>query len=191
MYRDEDAHLGFGRDGRAGACREGTQLTLHRAGRVPRRARHAAAARARHPRAARAARRGDLRAGDTRIELAPTSPQPAARGRRERWVALYVLCAGMLMIVLDVTVVNVALPSIQEQLHFSSASPRLGRERLPDLLRRAAAARGPARRPDRPPPRVPRRASALFTLASLLCGRRRQPGAAGRRRASSRASAAR
>jgi EmrB/QacA subfamily drug resistance transporter len=39
-----------------------------------------------------------------------------------RWVALYVLCTGMLMIVLDITVVNVALPSIQNGLHFSSAS---------------------------------------------------------------------
>ncbi len=32
---------------------------------------------------------------------------------RNRWIALYVLCAGMLMIVLDMTVVNVALPSIR------------------------------------------------------------------------------
>jgi EmrB/QacA subfamily drug resistance transporter len=39
-----------------------------------------------------------------------------------RWVALYVLCAGMLMIVLDVTIVNVALPSIQEDLGFSTSS---------------------------------------------------------------------
>jgi EmrB/QacA subfamily drug resistance transporter len=39
-----------------------------------------------------------------------------------RWVALYVLCAGMLMIVLDVTVVNVALPSIQTDLGFGSSS---------------------------------------------------------------------
>jgi EmrB/QacA subfamily drug resistance transporter len=39
-----------------------------------------------------------------------------------RWVALYVLCVGMLMIVLDVTVVNVALPSIQDDLGFSTAS---------------------------------------------------------------------
>jgi len=30
---------------------------------------------------------------------------------RNRWIALYVLCTGMLMIVLDVTVVNVALPT--------------------------------------------------------------------------------
>jgi EmrB/QacA subfamily drug resistance transporter len=41
---------------------------------------------------------------------------------RNRWIALYVLCAGMLMIVLDVTVVNVALPSIQEDLGFSQSS---------------------------------------------------------------------
>jgi EmrB/QacA subfamily drug resistance transporter len=39
-----------------------------------------------------------------------------------RWVALYVLCVGMLMIVLDVTIVNVALPSIQSDLRFSTAS---------------------------------------------------------------------
>ena len=41
---------------------------------------------------------------------------------RSRWTALYVLCAGMLMIVLDATVVNVALPSIQDDLGFSSSS---------------------------------------------------------------------
>src|ERR1700721_3880419 len=41
---------------------------------------------------------------------------------RSRWIALYVLCVGVLMIVLDVTVVNVALPSIQEELHFSTSS---------------------------------------------------------------------
>jgi EmrB/QacA subfamily drug resistance transporter len=41
---------------------------------------------------------------------------------RNRWIALYVLCAGMLMIVLDVTVVNVALPSIKDDLGFSQSS---------------------------------------------------------------------
>src|SRR3954454_19350813 len=41
---------------------------------------------------------------------------------KNRWIALYVLCAGMLMIVLDVTVVNVALPSIQSDLHFTQSS---------------------------------------------------------------------
>jgi EmrB/QacA subfamily drug resistance transporter len=38
---------------------------------------------------------------------------------RTRWLALYVLCAGMLMIVLDATIVNVALPTIQDDLGFS------------------------------------------------------------------------
>jgi EmrB/QacA subfamily drug resistance transporter len=42
--------------------------------------------------------------------------------RRTRWLALYVLCLGDLMIVLDATIVNVALPSIREDLGFSEAS---------------------------------------------------------------------
>src|SRR5437763_7499795 len=41
---------------------------------------------------------------------------------RTRWLALYVLCLGSLMIVLDVTIVNVALPSIQKDLGFSETS---------------------------------------------------------------------
>jgi EmrB/QacA subfamily drug resistance transporter len=41
---------------------------------------------------------------------------------RSRWLALMVLCAGMLMIVLDATIVNVALPSIQRDLGFSQSS---------------------------------------------------------------------
>src|SRR5215216_478405 len=41
---------------------------------------------------------------------------------RSRWNALYVLCIGTLMIVLDATVVNVALPVIQDDLGFTSAS---------------------------------------------------------------------
>src|SRR5688500_87744 len=41
---------------------------------------------------------------------------------RKRWLALYVLCMGVLMIVLDTTIVNVALPSIREDLDFSQTS---------------------------------------------------------------------
>jgi EmrB/QacA subfamily drug resistance transporter len=41
---------------------------------------------------------------------------------RARWIALVVLCAGMLMIVLDQTIVNVALPSIQRDLNFSASN---------------------------------------------------------------------
>src|SRR5688572_32240813 len=88
---------------------------------------------------------------------------------RNRWIALYVLCVGMLMIVLDATIVNVALPSIQEDLGFSQSSLAwvvnaylisfggllLLSGRLGDLLgRRSVFLVG----------------LAVFTTASLLCG---------------------
>ena len=44
------------------------------------------------------------------------------RNDRNRWHALYVLCGGVLMIVLDATIVNVALPSIRTDLDFSQAN---------------------------------------------------------------------
>ena len=49
------------------------------------------------------------------------SPQTATPDRR-RWTALMVVCLAQLMIVLDVTIVNVALPSIQRDLHFSQSN---------------------------------------------------------------------
>src|SRR5882757_4505572 len=65
--------------------------------------------------------------------MSSTQPQPRRPHRRQRieqgvlnmktdrsrWLALYVLCTGTLMIVLDATIVNVALPSIKDDLHFS------------------------------------------------------------------------
>jgi EmrB/QacA subfamily drug resistance transporter len=45
-----------------------------------------------------------------------------AADSRARWIALIVLCLGSLMIVLDTTIVNVALPSIREDLDFSETS---------------------------------------------------------------------
>jgi EmrB/QacA subfamily drug resistance transporter len=41
---------------------------------------------------------------------------------RHRWLALYVLCGASLMIVLDATIVNVALPSIRDDLGFTETS---------------------------------------------------------------------
>ena len=49
------------------------------------------------------------------------SSPAAAVNDRSRWIALYVLCLGMLMIILDATIVNVALPSIQDDLGFSQS----------------------------------------------------------------------
>src|SRR5687767_13901171 len=48
-----------------------------------------------------------------------TKTQMTFADSRTRWLALLVLCLGDLMIVLDVTIVGVALPSIQEDLGFS------------------------------------------------------------------------
>jgi EmrB/QacA subfamily drug resistance transporter len=88
---------------------------------------------------------------------------------RSRWIALVVLCTGMLMIVLDMTIVNVALPSIQADLGFSQpglawvvnayliafAGLLLLAGRLGDLAgRRNVFIAG----------------LSVFTLASLLCG---------------------
>src|SRR3954465_2717756 len=51
-----------------------------------------------------------------------TLPLPTLAPDRARWAALVVVCLAQLMIVLDVTIVNVALPSIQHDLHFSQAA---------------------------------------------------------------------
>src|ERR1700726_226353 len=88
---------------------------------------------------------------------------------RSRWTALVVLCTGMLMIVLDMTVVNVALPSIQKDLGFSQSGLAwvvnayliafggllLLAGRLGDLIGRR---------------RIFLAGIALFTSASLVCG---------------------
>ena len=98
-----------------------------------------------------------------------TQPVSQAREDRRRWVALVVLCAGFLMIILDQTIVNVALPSIQTDLHFSQANLAwvvnayliafggllLLVGRLGDLIGRR---------------RIFLSGLVLFTTASLLCG---------------------
>src|SRR6185437_15020721 len=48
--------------------------------------------------------------------------QSSSNSDRSRWIALVVICVGMLMIVLDATIVNVALPSIQDDLGFSQSN---------------------------------------------------------------------
>jgi len=100
----------------------------------------------------------------TRLAAAPES-----RSERRRWIALAVLCLGQLMMVLDATIVNVALPSIQRDLHFTQSSLTwvingylitfggllLLAGRLGDLVGRK---------------RVFLTGLVLFTAASVLCG---------------------
>src|SRR4030088_1995619 len=50
-----------------------------------------------------------------------SSAHRPAMSDRQRWLALVVVCFGQLMIVLDSTIVNVALGSIQRDLHFTQA----------------------------------------------------------------------
>ena len=94
---------------------------------------------------------------------------PAATPDRRRWLALAVVCLAQLMIVLDTTIVNVALPSIQRELGFSQgtltwvvnaflvtfASFLLLAGRLGDLFGRK---------------RVFLAGVVVFTAASVLCG---------------------
>src|SRR5579871_2682886 len=86
-----------------------------------------------------------------------------------RWLSLYVLCAGFLLIVVDMTIVNVALPSIGRDLHFTPgglawvlnaylvafAGLLLLAGRMADLVGSK---------------RVFLFGLALFTIASLACG---------------------
>jgi EmrB/QacA subfamily drug resistance transporter len=97
------------------------------------------------------------------------APEPASREERRRWIALAVLCLGQLMMVLDSTIVNVALPSIQRDLHFTQSNLTwvldgylitfggflLLAGRLGDLIGRK---------------RVFLSGLVLFTAASVLCG---------------------
>src|ERR1700746_1528556 len=57
-------------------------------------------------------------------ETMPMTPAPSSSAitDRGRWIALVVLCVGVLMITLDSPVVNVALPAIQRDLGFSQAN---------------------------------------------------------------------
>src|SRR5271154_3592157 len=53
----------------------------------------------------------------------PNASEEVERKReRRRWIALAVLCLGQLMMVLDATIVNVALPSIQRDLNFTQGN---------------------------------------------------------------------
>jgi EmrB/QacA subfamily drug resistance transporter len=97
------------------------------------------------------------------------APPVSASPNRQRWITLAVVCLAQLMIVLDVTIVNVALPSIQRDLHYtqgnltwvvnaflvSFGSLLLLAGRLGDLAGRK---------------RVFLAGVAVFSAASVLCG---------------------
>jgi EmrB/QacA subfamily drug resistance transporter len=59
---------------------------------------------------------------DRQLQQSSSVAQAERASERRRWIALAVLCLGQLMMVLDATIVNVALPSIQRELHFTQAN---------------------------------------------------------------------
>ena len=103
------------------------------------------------------------------IHVEATTTTIAPRSDRRRWIALFVVCLGQLMIILDTTIVNVALPAIQADLGFSQSnltwvidgylitfgSLLLLAGRLGDLFGRK---------------RIFLTGIASFVVASLLCG---------------------
>ncbi len=56
------------------------------------------------------------------VQTPAASERTTSASERRRWIALAVLCLGQLMMVLDATIVNVALPSIQRDLHFTQGN---------------------------------------------------------------------
>jgi len=95
--------------------------------------------------------------------------QIVGQRRDSRWFALVVLCAGMLMIILDGTIVNVALPAIQADLDFSQAGLAwvINAYLIPfgGLLLLAGRAGDLVGRK-----RMFLAGISVFTVASLLCG---------------------
>ena len=82
-------------------------------------------------------------------------------GTRASGALLVVLCGVLFLDGLDVSMVGVALPSIQRRPRPLDLAAAVGRLRLRARLRRPAAARRPRRRPARPPPRAARRAGRV------------------------------
>ena len=61
----------------------------------------------------------------------------------KRWWVLVVLGLAQLMVVLDTTVVNIALPSAQQDLGFGNDGSAMGGDGLRARVRQPAVARGP------------------------------------------------
>src|ERR1700710_2902434 len=110
-----------------------------------------------------------VRSNEKMLDKVTAEPAAGARVDRRRWLALAVIVAAQFMVVLDVAIVNVALPAIKSDLHFSQPSLQwvisayaiffggfllLG-GRLGDILGRR---------------RVFMSGLSLFTMSSLLCG---------------------
>ena len=108
-----------------------------------------------------------------------------------RWMILAILGVAQLMVVLDATVVNIALPVRPARPRLLQRRPPVDRHRLLARLRQPAAARRPARRPVRPQVHLRRSASSASPLASAAGGAAHELRRCSSRRAPCRACSAR
>ena len=115
------------------------------------------------------------------------SPHPAAdpadSDPKKSWALLAVALAAQILVVLDISVVNTALPSIGQRAAPRGQPAAVAGHRLPDDVRRRPAPRRPHRRPALPAPRVPDRADPVHRrLPGQRLRRQRQPAHRGPRR---------
>jgi MFS family permease len=103
------------------------------------------------------------------MTTATTVPPAAASADRRRWLMLAVLISGQFMALLDVTIVNVAIPTIKARLHASGATLQLivaGYTVTYAMLLITGARLGDLRGHRR----LFQAGLGTFTLASLVCG---------------------
>ena len=120
-----------------------------------------------HPDPAMTAHRTASQAGAMEA-IAPAIPARRLPGQVNLNAVLALVAVAQFMVILDGTVVNVALPTIQGHLGFSQAEPLLDPERLHVDVRRLSAARRAPRRPARAPPPVRRRHRAVLRRVAGL-----------------------
>src|SRR4051794_15974147 len=94
---------------------------------------------------------------------------PESEGMQRKWWTLLVVCLAVFMLLLDITVVNVALPKIQEDLHASFSDLQWVVDAYALTLAAAMLTSGSLA------DRIGRRrifaiGLVLFTIASVLCG---------------------
>ena len=76
------------------------------------------------------------------LEVDPTSDRASELAEQDpkRWIALGVIATAQLMVILDASIINIALPKAQAALHISTVQPPVGDHRLHAGLRRSVAA---------------------------------------------------
>ncbi len=115
----------------------------------------------------------------------PSRIGSAGAARNRRWWTLAAVCTGVFMLLLDITIVNVALPDIEQHVRRVAVRPAVGDQRVRADARRVPAHRRLARRPVRQAAALRERDRDLHRRLALLRrrdrldlprGRARRPG---------------